>query len=70
MQPDYVQLLVRALLLDDRVAEANDVVEQWVARTGDTGARRNLQAMLQQLEEARAYQDSVRAAEPVEEPDR
>ena len=34
-QSDYVQLRVRALLLDSRVEEAEAVVEEWVELTGD-----------------------------------
>lgn len=51
-EPDYVQLRVRALLLDGREQEARAVVEEWVARTGDTGARDNFEAMLRRLEDA------------------
>ncbi len=62
-QPDYVQLRVRALLLDDRVKEAEAVVEDWIALTGDTTARENFQLMLDQLEAVQDAADSAARSE-------
>jgi hypothetical protein len=62
-QPDYVQLRVRALLLDDRLEEAEAVVEVWVEQNGDTGARENLQSMIRQLEADQDTPDSAAQAE-------
>ena len=49
-EPEYTQQQVRALLLNDQVSEARAVVEDWVARTGDTSARQSLERMLLQLD--------------------
>ncbi|RKZ17134.1 hypothetical protein DRQ53_04365 [bacterium] len=59
MQAEYLQLRVRALLLDGQVDLARSEVDSWIERTGDTGARDNFQNMLQQLEAAKSVSDSV-----------
>ena len=63
LEPEYTQLLVRALLLDDRIPEARSAMDDWVQRTGDTSARQELEAMIDQVERARAERDSANAPE-------
>jgi tetratricopeptide (TPR) repeat protein len=61
--PDYVQLRIRALLLEGRIAESREAIEDWVQRTGDTSARQELERMIDQVERARAARDSATAPE-------
>ena len=58
---EYMELLVRALLLQAKIPEARQAVDEWVERTGDPGARQELDAMLRQLEEQRSAPDSLPA---------
>ena len=63
MQPDYMQLRVRALLLDERIPEAREAIDGWVERTGDSSARAELEAMIGEVEGAQARRDSARIRE-------
>jgi tetratricopeptide (TPR) repeat protein len=63
MVPEYVQLRIRALLLDGRVPESREAIEDWVQRTGDTSARQELERMIEQVERARVARDSATAPE-------
>lgn len=64
MEPEYLQFRIRALLLDGQITEAESVVDAWIGRTGDTGARENFESMLRQLKAAEAAADSVGASGP------
>jgi tetratricopeptide (TPR) repeat protein len=56
--PEYTQLYVRSLILNERDDDAGQVIEDWAAATGDTRAREEFQHFLEERD-ARAARDST-----------
>ena len=75
MSVEYVQLLIRSLILSGRVDEASREIDAWTERSGDTAARREFERFLrEQPRPAPGTPDSLLAptppdgTEPVQEP--